>query len=61
MESPYLTTAEVARYLRVDAQTVRRWAAEGELPAMRAGKLLRFHRDALDRFTASGRAEDQPA
>jgi excisionase family DNA binding protein len=60
MDSPYLTTAEVARYLRVDAQTVRRWATEGELHAMRAGKLLRFHRDEIERFTTAGRT-DQPA
>lgn len=52
MESPYLTAVEVARYLRVDAQTVRRWCATGEMRAVRVGKLLRVDRSELERFTS---------
>lgn len=51
MESPYLTASEVARYLRVDTATVRRWCQTGDIKAERAGKLLRVHRDELLRFT----------
>lgn len=58
MESPYMTPSEVAAYLRVDPQTVRRWCTEGTLTPVRAGRQLRIHRDELARFTS--RAE-QPA
>lgn len=61
MDSPYLTPAEVARHLRVDAQTVRRWCTTGELEAVRAGKLLRIHRDALEHFTSAGRVAERSA
>ena len=38
----YLTTDEVAAMLGVSVATVKRWAASGELPALRYGKLWRF-------------------
>lgn len=50
MESPYLTTGEVASRLRVDVQTVRRWCHDGSLPAVRVGKSLRVDRAALAEF-----------
>lgn len=50
MESPYLTTNEVATRLRVDVQTVRRWCHEGTLEAVRVGKSLRVDRAALAAF-----------
>lgn len=33
-QDPLLTVAEVARYLRVDETTVRRWVASGALEAV---------------------------
>jgi PTS system nitrogen regulatory IIA component len=36
-ESPLLTISETARFLRTTPQTVRRWAREGQLPAVRVG------------------------
>ncbi len=50
MESPYLTSAEVAAYLRVDPQTVRRWCASGQLPAIRAGRVFRMKLADVERF-----------
>jgi excisionase family DNA binding protein len=37
-----LTDVEVAGILAVQSDTVRRWAASGELPCVRLGRLLRF-------------------
>lgn len=51
--SPYLTAAEVAAMLRVDPQTVRRWCANGELPSVRAGRVIRIRREDVDRFVRS--------
>lgn len=36
------TASEVAERFRVCAETVRRWARSGRVPAFRAGTLLRF-------------------
>lgn len=48
--SPFLTVDEVARYLRLSAMTVRRAILAGELPAVRAGRQYRVHRDKLAEF-----------
>lgn len=45
-----LTVEEVARELRVDAKTVRRWIARGELVAIDVGREYRIRRSALDDF-----------
>lgn len=39
-----LTVDEAAELLRVTAQTVRRWVAEGRLPALRLGRAHRIPR-----------------
>ena len=47
----FLTVRETARLLRVDPKTVRRWIAEGVLPApIRLGGAVRFRRDDLDEW-----------
>lgn len=39
----YLTAEEVAAYLGISAQTVRKLARSGDIPAQRYGKLWRFN------------------
>jgi excisionase family DNA binding protein len=41
-DSPLLTIEEYARFVRVSPQTVRRWARNGELPAVKAGQSWRI-------------------
>lgn len=44
-ESPFMTTDEVARYLRVEARTVRRWVMADEIEAtVLPGGQFRFDR-----------------
>lgn len=43
-----LTVAEVAKYLRINPQTVYRKAKAGELPAVRIGRAIRFRKSELD-------------
>jgi excisionase family DNA binding protein len=38
----YVTTAEVAKLLRISASTAQRMAREGRISAMKVGKLWRF-------------------
>jgi excisionase family DNA binding protein len=46
-QPPFLTVAEVARYLRVSETTVWRWCTSGKLPAFRIGRSWRVRRGDL--------------
>src|SRR5713226_7203656 len=45
-----LTVPEAAALLRVSPITIRRYIADGQLPAVRVGKGVRIEREALDQF-----------
>jgi len=45
-----LTVEEVAKELRVDPKTVRRWIQRGELIAIDVGREYRIRRTDLDNF-----------
>ncbi len=47
-----LTIRETAQVLKVAPLTIRRYIAEGRLPAVRVGKRVRVRREALDHFLA---------
>ncbi len=49
-QSDMLTVEEVAKELRVDAKTVRRWIQRGELIAIDVGREYRIRRSDLDDF-----------
>ena len=46
----FLTIGQVAEQWQVGQRTVRRWIAEGNLPAYRVGGLVRVRRGDLDNF-----------
>jgi len=48
--SVLMTVKEVAEYLRVSTQTVRRWARERHLEHVRVGKEYRIVRDSLPKI-----------
>jgi excisionase family DNA binding protein len=49
--TPLLTDREVADLLVVKPDTVRRWAASGQLPSVRlGGRLIRFRPDDVERW-----------
>ncbi|RAN36957.1 MULTISPECIES: helix-turn-helix domain-containing protein [Hyphomonadaceae] len=52
VESPYLTAAEAAAYLRLEESTLNamRWRKEGPNWRKHGGKVV-YHRDALDRWS----------
>jgi excisionase family DNA binding protein len=54
-ESEWMTVREVADYLKVHEETVRRWVRDGELPVLDLGGQktgYRIRRDELDAFIA---------
>ena len=48
--SPILTTAEVARYLRVNPSTIYRLLKSKGLPAFKVGRDWRFNLEQIDKF-----------
>jgi excisionase family DNA binding protein len=52
--SEIMTTEEVAEYLRTSADTIRRLARRGDLPASKLGRNWRFRKRDLDDWLATG-------
>jgi excisionase family DNA binding protein len=50
MSQEFMTVEEVAKYLRLNPQTVSRMAQRGELPAVKVARHYRFRKDKLDAF-----------
>lgn len=56
-EPGLVSVREVADQLGVHPETVRRLIHDGRLDAVRVGRVLRVHRDAVDRFLARQRVK----
>ncbi len=55
MADALLTCAEMCQVLKIHEVTLRRYVAEGRVPVLRVGGVLRFDRDAvLDHFAVVG-------
>lgn len=54
-----LSVREVAEMVGVTVQTVYMWVQCGDLPSMRAGKLIRIDRDELDAWLKGERHGDK--
>jgi excisionase family DNA binding protein len=60
--SALLTDRDVAALLLVQPDTVRRWAAAGQLPSVRlGGRLLRFRAEDVERWIDEYAHREQPA
>lgn len=59
--TPLLTDRDVARVLAVKPDTVRRWAAQGELPSVRLGRLLRFRGEDIAAWVSRHTTVVEPA
>jgi excisionase family DNA binding protein len=52
-ETDIMTLEEVAKYLKLQPQTVYKWAQEGQIPGAKLGKEWRFRRRLLDEWIDS--------
>ena len=52
-----MTTKEVSEYLKLHEITICRYAAQGIIPAIRIGKIWRFHKDVIDSWISAGQTE----
>ena len=50
IDEPLLTIGDVAGEFQVPARTVRRWIADGDLPVVRVGRLVRIRPRDRDAF-----------
>lgn len=46
-DKPYLSEPEVAEMFNVTRQTVQLWRLNGDLPAFRIGRTIRYYRDEI--------------
>lgn len=51
-EDPILSVDEAAALLKVSAYTIRQWARDRHIPAIRLGRYWRFRRSSLDAWLA---------
>ena len=49
-----MTITELAEYLSLHVTTVRKYAAQGRIPAIRIGRVGRFDKEAIDLWIAAG-------
>ena len=54
-----MTTKEIAEYLRLHQITICKYAAEGEIPAIRIGRVWRFEKGAIDKWISEGGKKPQ--
>ena len=52
-----MTTKEIAEYLRLHQITVCKYAAEGEIPAIRVGRVWRFDKEAIDKWISESQSK----
>lgn len=52
-ETDIMTLEEVAKYLKLQPQTVYKWAQEGQIPGAKLGKEWRFRRAIIDEWINS--------
>jgi PTS system nitrogen regulatory IIA component len=50
----YMTTKEVAKYLKLHEVTVNKYAAKGKIPAIRIGSVWRFDKEGIDKWISEG-------
>ncbi len=57
-EDRFYSPAEVAEYLSVNVQTVRRWIQAGELGAYRIGRFWRVSTEQMEEFLKAHEVND---
>ena len=52
--TPWMTPIETALYLGIALGTLRNWTSARYIPHAKRGRTVRYHRDKLDAWLASG-------
>lgn len=54
LRSPWLTPPEAADYISVALGTLRNWTSAHYIPHVKRGRVVRYHRDAIDEWLGRG-------
>jgi excisionase family DNA binding protein len=54
LTSPWMTPEEAAAYLGIALGTLRNWTSARFIPFSKRGRVVRYHRDAIDRWLGKG-------
>jgi excisionase family DNA binding protein len=52
--SPWMTARQAASYLGISVGTLRNWTASNHIPFSKRGRVVRYHRSAVDQWLAEG-------
>ncbi|MBL7204002.1 MAG: excisionase family DNA-binding protein [Desulfobacteraceae bacterium] len=52
-----MTTKESSRYLKLHEIKICKYTAEGQIPAIRIGRVWRFDKDVIDGWISAGQTE----
>jgi excisionase family DNA binding protein len=52
--SPWMTPEHTAEYLGIAIGTLRNWTSAHFIPYAKKGRVVRYHRDTIDRWLAKG-------
>jgi excisionase family DNA binding protein len=52
--SPWMTPEETSRYLGIALGTLRNWTSARFIPFVKRGGIVRYHREAIDKWLAKG-------
>ena len=50
----FMTTKEIAKYLKLHAITICKYAAKGQIPATRISRAWRFDKEVIDKWIIEG-------
>jgi excisionase family DNA binding protein len=53
-QSPWMPPEEAAAYLSIALGTLRNWTSARFIPFARRGRVVRYHREALDKWLSQG-------
>ncbi|UCB51398.1 MAG: helix-turn-helix domain-containing protein [Deltaproteobacteria bacterium] len=57
MLADIMTTRELAGYLKLHEITICKYAANGQIPAIRIGRVWRFDKEAIDEWIIRGQRQ----
>ncbi len=57
---PLLTAEDVARFTRLHVDTIREWARDGRLPAVKVAREWRFRAADIEHFVTGPSTKDEP-
>jgi excisionase family DNA binding protein len=52
--SPWMAPGEAAAYLQIALGTLRNWTSARYVPHVKKGRVVRYHRDVIDRWLSQG-------